>query len=381
MPIRILIADDEEDIVDLITQKFRTKIRAGELEFEFAQNGAQAFEKLNTGKFNVLFSDINMPVMDGLTLLSKVKEMTHWHVKPVMITAYGDMKNIRQAMNNGAFDFITKPINFTDFEATLYKTAEFSIQSEKAEEYKQKFISYEQDLIIAAEIQRSLLPAKFPVHNAFELFGIMKPARQVGGDFYDFMLLNNENLVLIVGDASGKGIPAAIFMALSRTIIRANTFNEQEPSVCMSRSNRLLSQDSTDAMFTTMVYSHINTQTGEMRYINAGHPKPIVIRGSEIIHLPSKNDLVLGINENYSYSDLSFQLLSGDRLFIFTDGITEAFNKADELFGDDALDKLISDSAGMGIQDAVKYVADKVFEHMSGVEQSDDITLLCFQYK
>jgi len=284
-------------------------------------------------------------------------------------------------MNNGAFDFITKPINFADFEAVLYKTADFSVQSEKAEEYKQKYISYEQDLIIAAEIQRSLLPNKFPKHEKFDLHGIMKPAKQVGGDFYDFMMPSANELVLVVGDASGKGIPAALFMALSRTILRANTFITQSPSLCISNSNRLLSQDSTDAMFTTLFYAYINFESGEMRYVNAGHPRPLILRDNKAIELPSSNELVLGIDESFVYSDLQFDFKSGDKLIIYTDGITEAFNAAGNQLGEDVLYQFVNQSAELNIQDTVRFISDQVFLHMEGVEQSDDLTMLCFQYK
>ncbi|HSR17103.1 MAG TPA: response regulator, partial [Ignavibacteriaceae bacterium] len=160
---RILVVDDEPDLQELIRQKFRHKIKANEYEFHFAVNGAEAMEKIsNDVSIDLILTDINMPVMDGLTLLTKINELNNRFLKAVIVSAYGDMENIRTAMNRGAYDFITKPINLIDLEITIEKSLK------EIENYKQilssqnNLIALQQELDIATVIQTSILPKKFP---------------------------------------------------------------------------------------------------------------------------------------------------------------------------------------------------------------------------
>ena len=165
-----------------------------------------------------------MPEMDGLTLLLKLKELKKPSLKTVIVSAYGDMENIRTAMNRGAFDFLTKPINFEDLEITINKTLEeIGLQRRAMREHDQ-LISIRQDLSVARDIQQGILPKVFPPfpgRTDFDIYASMIAAKEVGGDFYDFFMIDNDRLGFVIGDVSGKGIPAAIFMAVSRTLIRA----------------------------------------------------------------------------------------------------------------------------------------------------------------
>ena len=223
--VKILVVDDEVDLEPLIRQKFRRQIRDEVYDFVFAHNGLEALTKLiEFPNIGVVLSDINMPEMDGLTLLLKLKELKNPSLRTVVVSAYGDMDNIRTAMNRGAFDFLTKPINFDDLEITINKTLEEIAMQRKAMREHDQLISLRHDLNVAREIQLGILPKVFPPfpHRAeFDIYGSMTAAKEVGGDFFDFFLIDNENLGLVIGDVSGKGIPAAIFMAVSRTLIRA----------------------------------------------------------------------------------------------------------------------------------------------------------------
>jgi len=168
----------------MIRQKFRRQIRSGEYDFVFAHNGLEALTKLiEHPDIGIILSDINMPEMDGLTLLLKLKELKHPSLKTVVVSAYGDMENIRTAMNRGAFDFLTKPINFQDLEITISKTMDEIILQRKALKEHDQLISIQRDLNVASEIQKGILPQVFPPfpdRHDFEIFASMVAAKEVG---------------------------------------------------------------------------------------------------------------------------------------------------------------------------------------------------------
>ena len=243
--VKILVVDDETDMEPMIRQKFRRHIREKTYDFEFAFNGLEALEKIIASpEIGIVLSDINMPEMDGLTLLTKLKELKNPGLKTVIVSAYGDMDNIRTAMNRGAFDFITKPVNFDDLEITINKTlAEILAVRVWLTEHDQ-LVSIQHDLNISREIQQAILPKKFPPFPEepnFDIYASMVAANEVGGDFYDFFRIDKFRLGFVIGDVSGKGISAAIFMAVSRTIIRATGLKGDSVSECMRYVNNLLS--------------------------------------------------------------------------------------------------------------------------------------------
>ena len=185
MAIKILSVDDELDLEILLTQYFRRKIKKGEYEFHFAHNGLEALQMLLAmPDFDVILSDINMPEMDGLTLLTKINEMRNPALKCIMVSAYGDMENIRSAMNQGAFDFTTKPINLEDLERTIEKAAEQIAFIKQAQREHTQLESIQNDLHVAQEIQQTILPKTFPPFpelKSFDLYAYMNAAKYVGG--------------------------------------------------------------------------------------------------------------------------------------------------------------------------------------------------------
>ena len=188
MPIKILSVDDENDLELLLTQYFRRKIRKGEYEFSFAHNGLEALTMLLKNKdYDIILSDINMPEMDGLTMLTKINEMQNPALKCIMVSAYGDMGNIRQAMNSGAFDFATKPIDLDDLSVTIEKAIEQIQYIKTMQQEHNQLESIKGTLAVAREIQQAILPRIFPPfpENAEELdiAASMNAAKDLGGDF------------------------------------------------------------------------------------------------------------------------------------------------------------------------------------------------------
>mgnify|MGYP000858065946 FL=1 len=339
---KILVVDDETDLELLIKQKFRKQIREGEFNFVFAGNGLEALAKLiEHPDISIILTDINMPEMDGLTLLLKVNELKNPSLKVVIVSAYGDMDNIRTAMNRGAYDFLTKPVDFTDLEITIKKTIEEVGQLRKSLQEHKKLVSIERDLNIARDIQLAILPKVFPPFpdkKEFDIFGFMTAAKSVGGDFFDFFLIDENRLGFVIGDVSGKGVPAAIFMAVSRTLIRATGLKGMPPAECLAYANRLLKNESTSSMFVTVFYGILDIRTGVVEYSNGGHNQPIIIKNDGTVEMMSvPSSMVLGITDDAAYETGSFKMNSGDIFILYTDGVTEAFNKSDELYSETRL--------------------------------------------
>jgi sigma-B regulation protein RsbU (phosphoserine phosphatase) len=379
-----MVVDDEPDLESLIRQRFRRQIRDGEYDFVFAYNGLEALSRLlEFPDINLILSDINMPEMDGLTLLAKLNELKNPNLKTVIVSAYGDMDNIRTAMNRGAFDFVTKPVDFTDLETTINKTIrELQILRQAQQEHDQ-LLAIQHDLTIARNIQQSILPKvfpPFPERNDFDIYAGMTPAKEVGGDFYDFFLIDKDRLGLVIGDVSGKGIPAAIFMAVSRTLLKATALKGLPTGECLSYVNELICLESTASMFVTIFYGIFNTTTGELEYANGGHNPPYLLKADGSVQLlEMTNGMALGVMEELDYQMKSIALHSGDGLFLYTDGVTEAFNAAGQIYTDERLAKLLAGSNTHPIKEIVQKVFQDVHEYSTGIEQSDDITILAMR--
>ncbi len=382
--VKILVVDDEIDLEPLIRQKFRRQIREGVYNFVFALNGLEALSRIiEFPEIGIVLSDINMPEMDGLTLLTKLKELQNPGLKTVIVSAYGDMDNIRTAMNRGAFDFVTKPVNFDDLEITINKTLdEINLIRRSMAEHDQ-LVSIQQDLNTAREIQQSIIPKVFPAFpglTSFDVYGSMVAAKEVGGDFFDFFLIDSNRLGFVIGDVSGKGIPAAIFMAISRTLIRAVGIKGVSASECLSLVNSLLCKDNVSSMFVTVFYGIMNISTGEVEYVNAGHNPPYVISGSGVKAVEMTGGMVLGVFDDISYKFKTFRLNPGERLFLYTDGVTEANDINTDLFGEQRLEDFLAQHVASSLPEIVKSAFNEVNTFASGVPQFDDVTMLTILY-
>jgi sigma-B regulation protein RsbU (phosphoserine phosphatase) len=382
MAVKILSVDDELDLEVLLTQFFRREIRKEIYEFYFAHNGLEALKvMLEHPDIEIILSDINMPEMDGLTLLTKINEMRNPLQKCIMVSAYGDMENIRTAMNRGAFDFATKPIDLDDLSLTIKKAIE-QIKFIKATQREHNQLeSIKGDLAVAHEIQQAILPQVFPpfpdLADKVDIFASMNPAKDVGGDFYDFFMVDDTHIGFVMADVSGKGVPAALFMAVSRTIIRATGIQKLPSDECMTIANELLSKESLDSMFVTVFYGILDTETGLINYTNAGHNPPMLLHADgHVEELPYSQNFIVGVFDDFKYKQAQLQLQHGDVLFTFTDGVTEAFNTAKDQFGEMRLRESLTGMADKSSEEITIKIYHDVKAHAGDEPQSDDITIL-----
>ncbi|WP_419918281.1 PP2C family protein-serine/threonine phosphatase [Candidatus Poriferisocius sp.] len=375
-PYRILVVDDEPDLEPLILQRMRRKIRSSEYEFVFAQNGLEALEKLNADPtIDMVLSDINMPKMDGLTLLQQLPGVDP-NLRAVIISAYGDMDNIRTAMNRGAFDFVTKPIDFDDLKITISRTLEHLAEWREALSSRDQLVALQNELSIASQLQQSILPKTPPVNDKYEVSANMEPARNIGGDFYDYFTLDNQ-VALVVADVSDKGIPASMFMMSSRTALKGAAIGVRTPEMVVGEVNNQLHQDNPTFMFVTLIYALFNPDTGLFTYSTAGHDPPLLVSGEgTVTELPLTKGVALGVAPDIAYSQHTVTLAPGDTIVLFTDGVTEAMNASKEQFGMQRLIEVFNGRPPSSASAATEAVFEYVREFTGDAPQSDDITCL-----
>jgi sigma-B regulation protein RsbU (phosphoserine phosphatase) len=380
MTAKILVVDDEPDLEPLILQRFRRQIRAGEMSFAFAHDGQEAIQRLDEDpSIEVVLSDINMPVMDGLTLLTKLNEMPRL-LKTVMVSAYTDMLNLRVAMNRGAYDFVTKPIDFEDLEATILKTTRELDMLRDARQTRRQLTEIQAELGVAAKIQQSLLPQPLVTHAQADIAAVMLPARQVSGDFYDFFAIDKNRFGFVIGDVSGKGIPAALFMAVARTVLRSTAMHGASPGECLTAVNRLLVPQSAGQMYVTLFYGILDTQSGKLTWSIGGHAPPwrLPANGGPY-QIEGPRGYMVGMFGDATFDTTETPLNQGDTILVHTDGITDAENADHEMFGKARLSKLIQSLApteGATVAGVAQHIVQAVHDFTSGAPQADDITLL-----
>ena len=239
------------------------------------------------------------------------------------------------------------------------------------------------ELNVARNIQHDMLPCIFPAfpeRNEFDIYATMDPAKEVGGDFYDFFLVDDHHLAIVISDVSGKGVPAALFMVIAKTLIK----NQTQPGVPLgevfTRVNDQLCENNGEGMFVTSFMGVLDLNTRELTFVNAGHNPPLLCRkGGGFEFLKTKPGFVLAGLENMVYKEDSIQLGAGDRIFLYTDGVTEAINSSTELYGDDRLVAALNQDVNLSPEQLLAAVKTSMDAFTAGAEQFDDITMLALE--
>ena len=238
----------------------------------------------------------------------------------------------------------------------------------------------EKELKIAKEIQLGIVPRTFPAfpdHDEFAVYAHLCSAREVGGDFYDFFMLDDENLFFIIGDVSGKGVPASLFMAVTATLVKTLARKIKEPAELLNVLNREISRDNRSAMFITIFCGILNIKTGSVKFANGGHNPPFVVsENGDIQALDTSGGTVVGIIEDVSYTTDELMLGANDLIYMYTDGVTEAFNDKHEVFSEDRLKNEITKHRQEEIKDLVSHTFHSIETFAKDAPQSDDITIL-----
>ena len=377
-PYRILMVDDEPDLEPLVLLRMRRKIRAGTYSFLFAHNGVEALDMLaEHDDIDLVVTDINMPQMDGLTLLEQIPNVAGDDIRCIVASAYGDMKNIRTAMNRGAFDFVTKPVDFEDLQITIERTLRHLEEWREALSARDKLTALQNELDLASSTQQSILPKTFPQTTDYQVFASMEAARNVGGDFYDVIRLEDGQVGLAIADVSDKGVPAALFMMSSRTLLKGAAIGSPDPGDALREVNELLYDENESLMFVTVLYSIYDPASGALTYASGGHDAPLLVRsdGTSAL-LPLTGGVALGIVSDVRFHSRTVQLEPGDTVVFYTDGVTEAMNGDGEQFGVPRMSEVYEATPPQDAEGAAKATFDAVRDFVGDTPQSDDVTCL-----
>jgi serine phosphatase RsbU (regulator of sigma subunit) len=255
--------------------------------------------------------------------------------------------------------------------------AALAVQNDRLQQEMAERERLERELQLAHDIQQTFMPSQLPELHGWELAFTWHAARQVAGDFYDFFELPDRRLGLVIADVADKGMPAALFMALTRTLMRAAALEEASPAAALARVNDLLVPDAQHGMFVTAVYAVLSLETGQLAYANAGHNLPLLLRSQtgELERL-DKGGMALGVLEGLRLDERIVFMEPGDCLIFYTDGITEAFSPEEDMYGEDRLQATVRSASGSSAQAMLEAIADSVVAFAGDAAPSDDRTLM-----
>ena len=241
------------------------------------------------------------------------------------------------------------------------------------------------ELDVAKHIQSSMLPCIFPPYpdrKEFEIYATMQPAKEVGGDFYDFFMVDDEHLAIVMADVSGKGVPAALFMVIGKTLIKDHTTSSSDLGDVFSEVNNMLCESNSEGLFITAFEGVLNLRTGEFRYVNAGHEPPFIAHaGGRFAAQKIRPGFVLAGMEDIRYKSGSIQIEPGDKIFQYTDGVTEATDADNKLYGMERLENVLNANLDQSPNDILPAIKKDIDQFVGNAPQFDDITMLCLEYK
>ena len=314
---------------------------------------------------------------------AKADEKTGWKTKALLAAPLVDGEEcvgVIEFLNPiGRAAFTEQDEQMVEYFAGLVAAALVRI---RANEAALERAAVQRDLDLARELQGGLLPKIFPTKEeapGIELFARLDPAKEVSGDLYDFFPMENGKMCFVVGDVSGKGIAAGIFMAVTRTLIRATAVAGRSPLEILTKVNAQLAKENQASLFVTMILGIVDTQTGRMVYGQGGHNPPIRVplKGKPTYEPPG--GMPLGVFDDAKFGERELVLEKGETLLVYTDGVTEAMNLAKDLFGEDRLERAVEGGAVLSAEKLTERVVEKVEEFVGEAERSDDITLLAIQ--
>jgi sigma-B regulation protein RsbU (phosphoserine phosphatase) len=328
---RILIADDQPDLLDAL----KLLLKGQGFEYDAVTSPEAAVAALTARSFDLVLMDLNYTGdttsgREGIDLLARVQEIDR--LLPVIVmTGWGSVDLAVEAMRRGVRDFVQKPWNNTHLLATL------RLEIAAGRVRRLNDAAERRDLAEALKIQQRLLPQQIPQIDGWEIAATWQPAAGVGGDCFDAIRFSPTRLALSIADVVGKGIPAALLMSNLQAAVRAFASEVSEPSALCQQVNRILCGNIAEGRFISFVYCVIDAATGVMTYSNAGHYLPMIVRADGSVERLDKGGPVLGVLPGAEYEQAQVPLAPGDRIVLFTDGLTEARNAADDEFGEPRL--------------------------------------------
>lgn len=370
---RVLVVDDLKANVKLLA-----KVLESEYQVSVAFDGESALRSIAASPPDLVLLDIMMPGLDGYEVLRRLRADPKTRELPVMfLSALEDVANKAKGFELGANDYLSKPFELLEVKARVRSLLKARAWTEGVRE------AMERELAIARSIQIGILPRDLsPVthETGLDVAARLEPAQQVGGDLYVTLRTAPDEVFVAVGDVSGKGIPAALFMAVTVTIVRTLARQCLAPHEVLARVNEELVEQNGGELFVTLVCARITPSSGRIEIASAGHPAPLLVAPGVAPSQPfTTSGLVAGFRAGETYESDVGTLAPGEMLVFFSDGIPEAGSATGEAFGQERFANLLSTRAGQGASATVDAVIAAVHEHAAGASPSDDITILALR--
>ncbi len=382
----LLVVDDNEDNRYTLTRRLN---REGYKNLTSATNGREALERMSAQPFDLVLLDVMMPDMNGYEVLEHVKANPSLRDIPIiMISALDELESVIRCIELGAEDYLNKPFNPTLLRARVGALLE---KKRLRDEVRRNLVRLEEEMDAARMLQLGMLPRNFPACSAARpvaVHALMQAAREVGGDLYDCFYAGDRTFCFLVGDVSGKGAPAAMFMARTRSLVRMTAALWEEwrtgdirPAELVEAVNRELCQNNDERMFVTLFLGLLDTRDGILSFINAGHPAPHLLhRGAAAAQIEAKPGLPLGVRRNAKYEERTLAIEPGDAIFVCSDGVFEALNEMGELFSTERLTEELSAVNGADPVEIVRFVKNAVDRFAGSAPKADDVTALALRW-
>ena len=371
---RVLLVDDARTSLDVLVEALQ-----GHHLLSVALDGESALRSIAQTPPDLVLLDLMMPRLDGYEVCKRLREQPATHDLPVIfLSALGEAKSKARGFEAGGTDYITKPFEAVEVRARVRSLLKGKMYQDSVR------ANLESELRVAQEIQRGMVPKDFKSLGSglpIDVHALLEPAKEVGGDLYDVFPLGDGRVCIVLGDVSGKGIPAALFMAITATLLRSTARHVQRPEEILSHVNQELSRDNPSSMFVTVFCAILDTRTGLLSCASGGHTSPVLVRhGQPPQLLADRPGTLIGIQPDLAFEPREVQLRSGDSLFLYTDGVTEAFDPDHECFGEERLLAALRQVAPSS-REMVERVLAAVRKFARGAPQSDDIALLAMRFR
>ena len=391
---KVLIVDDQEVNIRVLERMLRG---AGHTCVESTMDPREVCKLHKENHYDLILLDLQMPGMDGFKVMEALKEIeTDGYLPVLMITASPDHK--LRALQAGAKDFISKPLDMAEVRARAYNMAEVRLLHTEAKNHSKALEQtvweleasreivrlktleerkkLEQELALAEETQRSLLPRCLPQFENYRVHAFNSPTRYVGGDFYDFVQLSSGDWVGVLADVSGKGMSAALLSSMLLGVLSMEFRYGSQPQEVLNRVNQLLCEKSLPCQFVT-VFLFLLSPRGPGQFVSAGHYPAYLFRSATgKIEELSSGGMILGAFPSVTYQSSPLHLHHGDILVVYSDGLTEARNQQEEMFGEERLRQIIQQEAPSGSNALHQRFLQAIEEFTFGIPQTDDITFL-----
>jgi sigma-B regulation protein RsbU (phosphoserine phosphatase) len=367
---RILLVDDAKPNIDILVAALKN-----DYKLSVALNGEMALQIAERTPPDLVLLDIMMPGLDGYEVCRRFRKMPEMADVPVIfLSSLDEVQKKAQGFEAGANDYVTKPFEILEVQARVRSLIKAKAYSDSVKE------QLAADLRVAHDIQMGMIPQDFAALEkefGVELAAALDPAREVGGDLYCAFAADADRLVLVMGDVSGKGIPASLFMVRASTLVRLLARQIREPELILAALNNELSDENPSLMFCTMLCAVFERATRRLVLANGGHTRPVLLRpGQAPDWIVPGLGTALGFEPNLEFHRTELPLEPGDAVVLYTDGVNEAFNPQSELYGNDRLLRDLAKSTDTAAPRVVSQLLQDVRAFANGAPQSDDIAVL-----